>query len=164
MAFPLVALLALVLAGCSGSGVSSGDIEASQSNERWELRMRIPGEVRAGEMTAVELSLKNVSSETLRARAHTDCISRFDLIALDANGAQVFLWTNYVIETEYNGVAPQCPLIFEELAPGETLEDGVSFLVDEPGEYAVRPLLPRETVGNTSVPIELSLSVKVRAR
>ncbi len=32
----IAALSALVLTGCSGGGIKSGDIEASQSNERWE--------------------------------------------------------------------------------------------------------------------------------
>jgi hypothetical protein len=162
MAFPTVALLALAFAGCSDSGSSSGDIEASQGNERWELRLRIPGEVRAGEMAAVDLSLKNVSDETLRA--HTDCISWFDVIVLNENGEQVFDWRDYIIETEYNGVAPQCPALIEELPPGKTLDQSVSFRVDEPGDYDVRPQPPNEVVGSTGQPIDLSLSVQVWAK
>ena len=157
----IVALGVVFVAGCSGGGIKSGDIEASESNERWELRLRIPGEVRAREMTAVELSLKNVSDGTLRA--HADCIAWFDVIVLNENGEQVFDWRDYVIETEYKGVHPQCPALIEEMAPGETLDQSVSFLVNEPSEYTLSPLPPTEAVGSTSVPIDLSMSVQVRA-
>lgn len=158
----IAALAALILAGCSGGGIKSGDIEASQSNARWELRLRIPGEVRAGEMTPVELSLKNVSGET--RRADSDCVSSFGLIVFDERDEAVFNWYDYVIETTYKGVIPECPPIWKDLAHGETLEQTVSFLVDEPGDYSIRPLPPSETVDNGSLPIGLSLSVKVRAR
>ncbi len=113
-------------------------------------------------MTTAELSLKNASKDTLRA--HTDCISWFDVLVVDENGTSAFDWRDYVIETEYNGAAPQCPSIWKDLAPGETLDQSVSFLVDEPGEYTVRPQPPSETVGNVSPPIDLSLAVKVRAK
>ncbi len=157
----LFALAAIVFAAC-GDGIASGDIEASQSNERWELRLSIPGEVRAGEMTAVELSLNNVSAETLRA--DIDCVSWFGLIVFDEKDEAVFNWYDHVIEATYKGVIPECPAFWKELAPGESLEQTVAFRVDEPGEYTVRPQPPSETVGSTSQPVLLSMAVKVRAR
>ena len=158
----MFALAPLVLTACGDGGAGSRDVEASQSNQRWELRLRIPGEVRSGEMTAVELSLKNVSDET--SRAHTDCISWFDLIVLNEDGGQVFDWRDYVIETEYKGVHPECPLQLNELEPGETLEQTVSFQVDVRGQYTVRGLAPPEEVSNGSRLVHLSLSVQVRAK
>ena len=113
-------------------------------------------------MTAVELSLENVSDET--RQADTSCVTSFGLIVFDEKDESVFNWYDHVIETEFQGQIPECDPFSKDLAPGETLDETVSFLVDVPGEYTVRPRPPTETVGSTSVPIDLSLSVEVRAQ
>lgn len=156
-----LALVALLFMACGGRAASSRHVEASARDDRWELRLSIPGEVRSGRLMEVDLSLKNVSKETLRV--HSGCWW-FDLVVFDEGGAQVFTWSDHIVETEYGGQDPECPLMFRDLAPSETPEGTVSFRVEDAGEYTVRALPPSEAVGSSGVPIAVRPEAKVRAR
>ncbi|HSP55627.1 MAG TPA: hypothetical protein VLS25_08565 [Dehalococcoidia bacterium] len=158
----LIAVICALLAAYAGGASGSSDLEASAHNARWEVRLRVAGEARAGEMITVDLSLKNVSDEM--RRTDLDCVSSFGLIVLDAGWSTVFSWYDYLIETKYHGQVPECPPGWKDLAPGERLEQTVSFHVAEPGEYTVRALPPSETVGSSSATIALWPEVRVRAR
>ena len=159
----LVALALGVSAYACSDGEGSGDqLSAISISENWVFRASVTDEFEAGEFIPVEVQLKNESGEPQVLTP--DCVSAFRLTVLNEDGISVFDWYDRVIETEYGGEVPQCPLGHREMAPGESLRESIGFLVKRPGRYTVQIGAPGYVFERTLVDFKPDLTVAVRAR
>jgi hypothetical protein len=158
--FGAAIVVALLAAGCGGDA-DAKTASSSASDGRFELTASTTSPFPADTLMSLDASLTNVGDQVVTPDG--DCVADFRLVVLDEDGRAVFNLYDYLIETEFNGQVPECPPTSYPLEPGESYARSLPFRAPAEGDYTIHVSALSETVGDTSVPLDLSVDLEVEA-